>query len=99
MLRNRPPPLPRLGRRFFSFRAFSNSPHVCAVSRRKAQAGQIPKRREDLRNRRVLDTIWQLAQSKFAIMDGGGYVATVGQFLNRDGLLFSNASYQGWHYR
>ena len=57
------------------------------------------KRREDLRNRRILDTIWQLAQSKFAIMDGGGYVATVGQFLNRDGLLFSNASYQGWHYR
>ena len=57
------------------------------------------KRREDLRDTRILDTIYQLAQSKFAIMDGGGYVATVGQFLNRDGLLFSNASYQGWHYR
>lgn len=59
----------------------------------------LVKRREDLRSPRILNTIYQLAQSKFAIMDGGGYVATVGQFLNRDGLLFSNASFQGWHYR
>ena len=56
-------------------------------------------RREDLRDRRVLDTVWNLAQSKFAIMDGGGYVATVGEFLNQDGLLFSNASYMGWNHR
>ena len=56
-------------------------------------------RREDLRDRRVLDTVWNLAQSKFAIMDGGGYVATVGEFLNQDGLLFSNASYIGWNHR
>ena len=56
-------------------------------------------RREDLRDRRVLDTVWNLAQSKFAIMDGGGYVATVGEFLNQDGLLFSNASYLGWNHR
>ena len=56
-------------------------------------------RREDLRDRRVLDTVWNLAQSKFAIMDGGGYVATVGEFLNQDGLLFSNASYMGWTHR
>ena len=56
-------------------------------------------RREDLRDRRILDTVWHLAQSKFAIMDGGGYVATVGQFLNQDGLLFSNASYIGWNCR
>lgn len=55
--------------------------------------------REDLRDQRILDTIWRLAQSKFAILDGGGYIATVGQFLNRDGLLFSNASFQGWRYR
>ena len=56
-------------------------------------------RREDLRDRRVLATVWNLAQSKFAIMDGGGYVATVGEFLNQDGLLFSNASYMGWNHR
>lgn len=59
----------------------------------------LVKRRKDLRNRRILDTIWQLAQSKFAIMDSSGYVATVGQFLNRDGLLFSNTSFQGLRYR
>ena len=55
----------------------------------------LVKRREDLRNRQILDAVWRLAQSKFAIMDGSGYVATVGTFLNRDGLLFSNASFQG----
>ena len=35
-----------------------------------------------------------LAQSKFAIMDGGGYIATVGEFIHARGLLFSNASYR-----
>ena len=59
----------------------------------------LVKRREDLRNRQILDAVWRLAQSKFAIMDGSGYVATVGTFLNRDGLLFSNASFQGWRAR
>ena len=42
---------------------------------------------------------WQLAQSKLAIMDGDGYVATVGHFIDDHGLLFSNDSYQtGWWY-
>ena len=57
------------------------------------------KRREDQRDTRILDTIYRLAQSKFAILDGGGYVATVGEFLNRDGLLFSNSSFQSYRYR
>ena len=43
---------------------------------------------------RKLNTIYQLAQSKFAIMDGGGYIATVGEFIHERGLLFSNASYR-----
>lgn len=34
-----------------------------------------------------------LARSKFAIMDKGGYIATVGDFVEEDGLLYSNASY------
>ena len=34
-----------------------------------------------------------MARSKFAIMDGSGYVATVGEFINEHGLLFSNTSY------
>ena len=52
----------------------------------------------DLRNTKRLELIWQLAQSKFAIMDGKGYIATVGEFVNEDGLLFSNTSYQSFRY-
>lgn len=47
----------------------------------------------DLRNQGLLDHIYKLAKSKFAIMDAGGYVATVGEFINESGLLFSNGSY------
>ena len=56
----------------------------------------IIRRRADLRDQRKLNTIYQLAQSKFAIMDGGGYVATVGAFIHERGLLFSNGSYRQW---
>ena len=55
---------------------------------------QILHTRADLRDRRKLSVVYQLAQSKFAIMDGGGYVATVGEFIHERGLLFSNASYR-----
>ena len=55
---------------------------------------QILRTRADLRDQRKLNTIYQLAQSKFAIMDGGGYIATVGEFIHERGLLFSNASYR-----
>ena len=54
---------------------------------------QIIHRRSDLRDRKILDSIFQMARSKFAIMDGSGYVATVGEFINEHGLLFSNTSY------
>lgn len=47
----------------------------------------------DLRNQALLDRIYYMARSKFAIMDSGGYVATVGEFIDEDGLLFSNGSY------
>lgn len=52
--------------------------------------------RADLRDQHLLDEIFQIAQSKFAIMDGGGYVATVGEFVNDRGLLFSNHTYLPW---
>ena len=55
--------------------------------------------RADLRDQHLLDEIFQIAQSKFAIMDSGGYVATVGEFVNDRGLLFSNASYLPWRMR
>ena len=57
---------------------------------------QILHTRADLRDRRKLSVVYQLAQSKFAIMDGGGYVATVGAFIQERGLLFSNGSYRQW---
>ncbi len=59
----------------------------------------IIRRRADLRDQRVLDSIFQIAQSKFAIMDSGGYIATVGKFIDERGLLFSNASYLPWRMR
>ena len=59
----------------------------------------IIRRRADLRDQRVLDSIFQIAQSRFAIMDGGGYIATVGKFIDERGLLFSNASYLPWRMR
>ena len=59
----------------------------------------IIRRRADLRNQRLLDEIFQIAQSKFAIMDSGGYIATVGKFIDERGLLFSNASYLPWRMR
>ena len=48
---------------------------------------------EDLRREEILNTIYCLARSKFAIMDSTGYVARVGEFINEKGLLFSNTSY------
>ena len=48
----------------------------------------------DLRNQDKLDLVYRLAGSKFAIMDAGGYVATVGNFIEDRGLLFSNTSYE-----
>ncbi len=49
----------------------------------------------DLRNQALLDRIYYMARSKFAIMDGGGYIATIGEFIDDSGLLFSNDSYKG----
>ena len=60
---------------------------------------QILHTRADLRDRRKLSVVYQLAQSKFAIMDGGGYVATVGAFIHERGLLFSNGSYREFFLR
>lgn len=59
---------------------------------------QIIHRKADLRCSDTLEYIWELAQSKFAIMDGSGYVATIGHFINDRGLLFSNDSYRNRWY-
>ena len=54
---------------------------------------RIIRRPSDLKDERRLELIYKLAQSKFAIMDGKGFIATVGRFVNEDGLLYSNLSY------
>ncbi|MBR3240919.1 MAG: hypothetical protein IKF99_21095 [Oscillospiraceae bacterium] len=48
----------------------------------------------DLKDERVLTLIHRLAGSKLAIMDGDGYIATVGEYINQKGLLFSNTSFE-----
>ena len=56
---------------------------------------------DDLKDAQLLNRIERLAGSKLAIMDGSGYIATIGPFINERGLLFSNDSYQElrWRYR
>ena len=58
----------------------------------------IIRRPQDLMNPCVLDLIYHLARSKFAIMDGTGYVATVGEFINEHGNLYSNRSFMSRYY-
>lgn len=58
---------------------------------------KLIRKKADLRDPVTLQLIWQLAKSKFAIMDNDGYVATVGKFISDRGLLFSNDSHRtGW---
>lgn len=48
----------------------------------------------DLKDTAILDMIKELTHSKWAIMDGSGYIAVVGDFIvEENGLLFSNHSY------
>ena len=49
---------------------------------------------EDLRDNATLDMIQRLTTSKFALMDTTGYIATVGDFINEDGILYSNNTYK-----
>ena len=49
----------------------------------------------DLHDPDVLETIRCLIGSKMAILDGSGYIATVVQFFNERGLLYSNLYHRG----
>lgn len=60
----------------------------------KEYMSRLIKTPHDLKNRNTLRTIEELAQSRFAIMDGSGYVAMVGSFISEKGLFFSNTSYR-----
>lgn len=50
---------------------------------------------KDMRNPRALELIEEAIQSKMALLDGSGYVATVGNFITeKSGLMFSNTTYK-----
>ena len=48
----------------------------------------------DLRDKPTLDMISRLTASKMALMDDTGYIATVGDFIEEDGLIYSNTTYR-----
>ena len=48
----------------------------------------------DLRNDKILSAIERTTRSKWALMDKTGYIATVGDFIEEGGLLFSNGSFR-----
>ena len=48
---------------------------------------------DDLKDPRILRLIHRLAGSKLAFLDASGYIATVGEFINDRGILYSNPSY------
>ena len=55
---------------------------------------RILKKPDDLKDKNILTIIQKLTNSKWAIMDSSGYVATIGDFIKtKDNLLFSNSSY------
>ncbi len=51
----------------------------------------------DLRDPAVLELLYVLTESRLAIMDSTGYIATVGHFIREGGLLFSNSSYRDFY--
>ena len=53
----------------------------------------IIRRPDDLKDPQTLRLIQRLAGSKLAIMDASGYIATVGEFIDEKGILYSNQSY------
>jgi len=54
---------------------------------------------DDLHDEAILDAVYRIARSKFAFLDSTGYIATVGDFIEDGGLLFSNTSYKSAGYQ
>lgn len=48
----------------------------------------------DLHDPSILSAIERTTRSRWALMDGSGYIATVGDFIEDGGLLYSNATYR-----
>ncbi len=49
---------------------------------------------EDLRDPDALAEIAALSRSKWALLGGDGHIATVGDFIEEDGILFSNGTFR-----
>ena len=58
----------------------------------------ILQKKADLKDKKVLDKIEKMIQSKMVILDWNGDIALIGDFVRRDGLLFSNYSFQDYTY-
>lgn len=57
----------------------------------------IVKDKSDLQNQNVLDMINELISSKMVFLDDDGTITLVGNFIEeKNGLIFSNSSYQGY---
>lgn len=55
---------------------------------------KIVRTKKDLKDPAILEILRQLTGSRLAIMDRTGYIATVGDWIREDGLLFSNPSFR-----
>ena len=53
----------------------------------------------DLKCKQLLNAIGLLIQSKMALLDGSGYIATIGEFFNDRGLLYSNLNHRAYNWR
>jgi len=51
------------------------------------------RKRADITDPHVKTLIWELTRSKWAFLDGSGEISTVGEFINRNGMLFSNENH------
>jgi predicted glutamine amidotransferase len=49
---------------------------------------------DDLRNAAILDAIHRTTDSRWALMDSTGYIATVGDFIEEGGCLYSNGTFR-----
>ena len=49
---------------------------------------------DDLHNEHILEAIERTTDSKWALMDASGYIATVGRFIEHDGVEFSNGTFR-----
>ena len=55
---------------------------------------ELVKGNADLKDQKVLDKIEKMIHSKMVLLDKTGYIAIIGNFVEHDGLLFSNYTFE-----